>query len=757
MKVLFITKPFVIEPLGIMYLSSAVQPEHQVDIVTTEENIEYKIKQYQPDILAYSIMTGDQEFYNNINIDIQRTHSIFSIAGGPHPTFFPEMLEKASFNAICIGEGEQSLLYFLDNINNKSHIFPGFRRRTELGISECEKMFPLLDIDSIKYPDRKMMYKYDKINNGPIKHFMASRGCLFNCLSGDTIIHTTEGDKTIKELEGEKNIDLFTMDPKTEEVFITKAIHCRKTRENAKMVRVNFDDGTHIDCTPDHKFLVFKNRNQFTEIKRWEVKAEDLNPGTRVHALRFNKTPQGYIEVRWGRKKKKKLHRIIYEYYTNTKLCKNEHIHHKDKNKENNHINNLLKVHPSKHIRLFHPEIRDRMIKDNPSKYWTNESKKKLSISITGRKATPETKAKQSKNQTGEKNSNYRKDLDNNKIIELRKYGYSMKKIAKILNTNAATIWHRLKKNNTINHKVVSVVPIDNADVYDLEVPATHWFFANNVLVHNCTYCFNQAWANIYKNDKRVRFRSVDNILQEIKETIAISPTKFVYFQDDIFILNKNFVYEFASKYPKEIGLPFHCHTRANLVTKEIVEQLKAAGCYSVHIAAEAGSDFVRRTILNRKMSNEQIKNAVRLFEEHNIRTMLQNMIGLPFTFLGDDLDTLELNIECAPSYSWCSIYQPYPKTELGNKCIEEHLYEGDFSDISNSFFDKSSLNIPHANQVANLQKLFAIAVEYPGIYKSGLLRQLIELPHDRIKNILTKLYKDFRKVSDKRLYGMEL
>ena len=107
MKFLFITKPFKIEPLGIMYLSSAIKSEgHETELVLTSEDVEKMVEEYKPDFIGYSIMTGDQDFYDEINKNLKEKFKFFSIAGGPHPTFFPEMLNETSFDALCMGEGE---------------------------------------------------------------------------------------------------------------------------------------------------------------------------------------------------------------------------------------------------------------------------------------------------------------------------------------------------------------------------------------------------------------------------------------------------------------------------------------------------------------------------------------------------------------------------------------------------------------------------------------------------------------------------
>ena len=80
-------------------------------------------------------------------------------------------------------------------------------------------------------------------------------GCPNKCLRGDTVIHTIEGDFPIEELVGKEDVRVMTRDPNTYEPVFVPAIHIRKTGTNENLVRVHFTDRTHIDCTPDHKFM----------------------------------------------------------------------------------------------------------------------------------------------------------------------------------------------------------------------------------------------------------------------------------------------------------------------------------------------------------------------------------------------------------------------------------------------------------------------------------------------------------------------
>lgn len=156
-------------------------------------------------------------------------------------------------------------------------------------------------------------------------------------------------------------------------------------------------------------------------------------------------------------------------------------------------------------------------------------------------------------------------------------------------------------------------------------------------------------------------------------------------------------------------------------------------------------------------MSDEQIENAVALFKKHGIRVMLQNMIGLPNTTFENDLETLEFNVRCQPDYAWVSIFQPYPKTQLGEYAVKIGQYKGDFSDIGSNFFDSTPLELPHANKLANLQKLFAFAVQNPDLYQQGAIHRAVLTNDPNAKEVFRVIYKRVRKEADRVLYGMEL
>ncbi len=288
--------------------------------------------------------------------------------------------------------------------------------------------------------------------------------------------------------------------------------------------------------------------------------------------------------------------------------------------------------------------------------------------------------------------------------------------------------------------------------------PIRH-FIAARGCAYRCTYCFNNAVVDIYKGKgKWVRWRSVDKVVEEVKDVIDKWGGKFVYFQDDIFIMDKQWLAEFAEKYSKAVGLPFHCHVRPNLVDEKSAQLLKKAGCYSVHMALETADDKLR-LMIERDMSKETIVNASKALNNNGIKIMMQNILGLPTSTLRNDFETLEMNILCDPLYAWCSLFQPYPGLELTRVAKEKGLLEEKSADnIGKKFFEASILKLENKKEREFLQKWFAVAAAYPILYKSGLVDLLIRMP-DRpvVRKAYHWVYDKFRKYKDSQLYGMDL
>ncbi len=261
---------------------------------------------------------------------------------------------------------------------------------------------------------------------------------------------------------------------------------------------------------------------------------------------------------------------------------------------------------------------------------------------------------------------------------------------------------------------------------------------------YDCAFCFNKAFSDLYGGKgRRFRRRSPDNVLREMKEVMAHNDVRFVLFMDDTFILQDKWLHEFMPRYKTEIGLPFWCQVRANLVTDENIALFKDAGCVSVSFGLEAGNDRLRNVVLNRNMSREEILGAAEILRRHGVTFMTNNMLGLPTGTLETDFETLELNAQCRPAYANVFLFQPYPKTALGEWAFEQGWMMGSFDDLSGSVSDDTVIKFgseAEKRQIENLQKLFALGVEFPWLLP--VIRRLIRLRSNSLYWLVYKVWK---------------
>ena len=266
---------------------------------------------------------------------------------------------------------------------------------------------------------------------------------------------------------------------------------------------------------------------------------------------------------------------------------------------------------------------------------------------------------------------------------------------------------------------------------WDLRENPLKTFHTSRGCPYNCAYCHIESFKKIYKGlGPIVRMRSVENLLNEILEVKAKYPLEFIRFFSDVFYIKEDWLKEFSEKYPKKIGLPFSCNITPTQVNEQLVELLKKSSCWSVSMGIEAGNEEVRRKILGRPISDEQIHTALRLITQGGIKTITYNILGIPGSSLKDDLKLLDLNMPYNVTYPMATIMTPFPRTRIFEEAVKENLIPKDIT-YSDSMMRFSSLKIPNRKKVERLQKLLALVVRFQFLHR--LLPVLLKLPLDGV------------------------
>jgi radical SAM superfamily enzyme YgiQ (UPF0313 family) len=186
-KVLFlVAKLHTIEPFGIMSLAPHLKRQgHTVELFEAESrDLLNSVRDFRPDVIGYSVCTGAERYYLSLNRCLKEQTRFISVFGGPHPTFFPDMIREPGVDAICRGEGDVAFPEFLDRlaVSGRPEAVPNFSVKRK-GAVESLLPRPLVSsLDSLPWPDRDLYYGVSpEIRNHRVRSFLAARGCPFSC------------------------------------------------------------------------------------------------------------------------------------------------------------------------------------------------------------------------------------------------------------------------------------------------------------------------------------------------------------------------------------------------------------------------------------------------------------------------------------------------------------------------------------------------------------------------------------------------
>ena len=223
-------------------------------------------------------------------------------------------------------------------------------------------------------------------------------------------------------------------------------------------------------------------------------------------------------------------------------------------------------------------------------------------------------------------------------------------------------------------------LPFPAWDLVDVEKYRSIWmkrhgYFSMNMVTtrgcpYHCNWCANPIWGQRYNS------RSPENVVAEMKWLKENFAPDHIWFADDILGLKPHWIEKFA-EYLQEADavIPFKCLQRADLVNQKTATALAKAGCKTVWIGAESGSQKILDA-MEKGDSVEDIYNAAQLLRAHHIEVGFFLQFGYPGETWEDVQKTLKMVRECAPDDIGISVSYPLPgtkffervKMELGEK-----------------------------------------------------------------------------------------
>lgn len=265
----------------------------------------------------------------------------------------------------------------------------------------------------------------------------------------------------------------------------------------------------------------------------------------------------------------------------------------------------------------------------------------------------------------------------------------------------------------------------------------TKFVMAGRGCPFNCSFCYSHHFHQLYQGKgKLVRTRSVGNVLEELKELKTKQRAKFFYFLDDNFPSDNSWLAEFSEKYAYQIKVPFTIVTQATIFNEKMARFLSKAGCVSLHLAIECGNEKIRKKILNKNISNQQIIKAVKIAKKNGLAVCAYNMIGIPFSKFENELETLDFNLQAKVDNVYAAFCLPFPETKLGQMAKKAGLISEKTKFFS--WFEKIPIKVKNKEKLEKFGHLFPIIILFPFLRRYLFI--LLKIPFPKL---LLKLLKD--------------
>ncbi|CAD7769028.1 B12 binding domain protein [Candidatus Methanoperedenaceae archaeon GB37] len=213
--------------------------------------------------------------------------------------------------------------------------------------------------------------------------------------------------------------------------------------------------------------------------------------------------------------------------------------------------------------------------------------------------------------------------------------------------------------------------PVTN---FPLPSPALH-IFTSRGCPFKCRFC--QPCLDMIFGE-RVRYRSLDNVFSEIEYLIDRYHLRAIMIEDDTFTVNRRRVERFCEEMRRrglDREIVWYCHSRADTIDREMIRNLKRAGCISICIGIESGSERVLQ-ILGKNVSEEESWNAIRMCKEEGVLVVANIMIGTPGERVEDLEKTVRLIESTEPELVFVGITTPTPGTYLYEDAERSGLIE---------------------------------------------------------------------------------
>lgn len=272
-------------------------------------------------------------------------------------------------------------------------------------------------------------------------------------------------------------------------------------------------------------------------------------------------------------------------------------------------------------------------------------------------------------------------------LMDLYNYYTSRKKIQNL--TEIKGIAFRHPENGTIINNPnrprgkISPLALYRPRWEDFPEADTYYIFTAIGCPYQCSYCFNMT-------QRSFGVKPVDVVIDELNYLINHNGMKYFTFADATFGVNrnhtKNLLQMMIDKGISEKA-NWECFTRVDVIDEELVSLMKKAGCITIALGLESGSDKVLERA-HKKTNIDQIYRAVNIVKNYGILCRCFIIFGHISETKEDIKKTIDLTVKLNPDEIAVGVMTPWPGTEVYELAVKK---EEGFELITNDYkkYDK--------------------------------------------------------------------
>ncbi len=249
------------------------------------------------------------------------------------------------------------------------------------------------------------------------------------------------------------------------------------------------------------------------------------------------------------------------------------------------------------------------------------------------------------------------------------------------------------------------------------------------------------------------RARSAQNMIDEVNLLHEEYGVNELVYNDDTFVLDRKRVFEFCALLERErYKLVWYCNARVNLVDKEMLEAMYAAGCRFIAYGIESGNQEML-DLMRKGITLEKARNAAKWTKEAGICVAGSFMLGMKGETKAFMQDTLRFAKELELDYYGFSFLMPLPCTEVYDKLFDGQVSKyGDWGTYSTINLTKDCSDEELVKIGTQAYRQFSLVHLYGKLYYLNIVlwyrtvkQVLISMKRAQFKRLLAKLLVAFR------------